>query len=85
MSKGDIHPMQKNMPAGDRHTFDRRITAIVALGSILAAGLVAVALAGSHPVRPDQAATHSTESPELRAAEIRAERSGVLSAYEILF
>jgi hypothetical protein len=84
MSKGDIHPMQMPIPAGDKQPFDRRITAIAVLGSILAAGLVAAALAGSNAARPDRAA-HSIEAPELRAAEIRAERSGVLSGYEILF
>jgi hypothetical protein len=53
------------------------------VGSILAAVLFTMALAGANSVQPRPAVDH-TEA-EQRALEMRLERSGVLLAYEIVF
>jgi hypothetical protein len=58
-----------------------RITAAM-VGSILAAVLFAMALAGANSVQP-RPAVDPTEAAEQRALEL--ERSGVLLAYEIVF
>jgi hypothetical protein len=54
------------------------------VGSILAAVLFAMALAGANSVQP-RPAVDPTEAAEQRALEMRLERSGVLLAYEIVF
>jgi hypothetical protein len=75
----DILPMHKTMFAVDRRAFDRWIRACVVIGSILAAGLVAIVLVGPNSMRPGHAVTQGS------AAEKPAERSGVLLEYRIVF
>jgi hypothetical protein len=53
------------------------------VGSILAAGLFAMALAGSNSVQP-RPAVDPTEAAQQRAVDMRLERSGVLLAYELV-
>jgi hypothetical protein len=50
------------------------------IGSILAAGIVAVALVGSSSVRPEEPATNDTKASV--AAEEQVQRSGVLLEYQ---
>jgi hypothetical protein len=54
-----------------------------AIGSILAAGIVATAFAESNPTRPDQAAMNSTEAPVV--VERQVERGGSMMGYQILW
>ena len=75
----DILPMHKTMFAVDRRAFDRWIRASVVIGSILAAGFVAMVLLGPNSVRLGHAVTQSS------GAEKPAERSGVLLEYRIVF
>jgi hypothetical protein len=73
--------MDKAMFPEHRPALARRITAAM-VGSILAAGLFAMALAGANSVQPRPVANPS-EAAEQSALEMRLERSGVLLAYEI--
>jgi hypothetical protein len=50
------------------------------IGSILAAGIVAVAVVGSSSVRPEETATNNTKASV--AAEEQVQRSGVLLEYQ---
>jgi hypothetical protein len=75
--------MDKTMFAEHRPALAWRITAAM-IGSILAAGLFAMALAGANSVQPRPPASPA-EAAEQRALEMRLERSGVLLAYEIAF
>jgi hypothetical protein len=83
MRRAGILPKYENVSAEHLRAVVRWINGCVVVGMILAAGLGAMALAGSNSVRSDSAA--STESAEYVAAEKRLERSGVLLAHEILF
>lgn len=74
--------MDKTMFAEHRPALAYSITAAM-VGSILAAVLCAMALAGANSVQP-RPAVDPTEA-EQRALEMRLERSGVLLAYEIVF
>jgi hypothetical protein len=74
--------MDKTMFAEHLPALARKITAAM-IGSILAAGLFAMALAGANSVQP-RPAVDPTEAAEQRALEMRLERSGVLLAYEIV-
>ena len=85
MTTFDLFPVHKNMSAEDQRAFDCWITAIAVIGSILGAGLVAVALVGPTSMRAGHAVIHDTKAPEFSAAETRAERSGVLLKYQIVF
>ena len=85
MTTLDILSMHENMSAEDQRAFDRWITAIAVIGSILGAGLVAMALVGPTSMRAGHAVIHDTKAPEFSTAETRAERSGVLLGYQIVF
>lgn len=85
MKSGGILLIYKNMSADHRRTFARWIKVSVVGASIVAAGFIAVALFGPASVRPGHAVAPSIEASGLSASEKRAERSGVLSAYPILF
>jgi hypothetical protein len=72
--------------AQDRRAFDRRIKqASAMIGSILAVGVVAMALAGAFPGRPGHTVAHDTVGSAVNAGEDRLERSGTLSELEILW
>jgi hypothetical protein len=88
MGTGTILPIKSTV--GQRVSAPRCEKTSAAAGSFLAAGLVAAALAlaavataGSHSVRPDEAAANGREASA--ALERRIERSGVLMGYEILW
>ena len=67
------------------HSFgDRWFTVRTVIGAVVAAMLIVIAVAGSHSVRPSQAAFHKTEATEVRAAPRPALRSGTLAAYQNL-
>src|SRR5437899_1828482 len=73
MRTSDILLIYKTMSAEDKRAFDRRIKASAVIGSILVAGLIAMALVGSNSVRRGHAITHSTNVPQFSAAEKRSE------------
>jgi hypothetical protein len=83
MRRAGILPKYENVSMEHLRAVVRWINGCVVVGMILAAGLGAMALAGSNSGRSDSAA--STECAEYVAAEKRLERSGVLLAHEILF
>jgi hypothetical protein len=79
-------PLFTHASAQDRRAFNRRIKeASAVIGSILAVGVVAMALAGAFPGRPDQAVTSDTVGSAVNAGEDRLERSGTLSELETLW
>jgi hypothetical protein len=72
-------PVYQPVSAENRRAFGRSIKAGAVIGSILAAGLVAIVLVGPNSMRPGHAVTQGS------AAEKPAERSGVLLEYRIVF
>jgi hypothetical protein len=82
MRKAGIVAIDENMSAEDLRRCVRCINACAVIAMIVAAGLGAMALSGGHSGRAEAA---SIESPEYKAAETRVERSGVLSAYQIVY
>jgi hypothetical protein len=56
---------------------------LVLIGLVLATELVSAP--GPNSARSDQTESDRTEAPELRALRLRAERSGGLTAYEVLW
>jgi hypothetical protein len=82
----DIRPMPTKRLEQDNRAFDRRVKqAGAVVGSILAVGVVAMALAGAFPGRPGQAVTNETEVSAVNAGENKVERAGVLLELETLW
>jgi hypothetical protein len=73
-------PRYEDTSAG---TLQGSIKAGLVICTILAACFGAIALAGGNSVRSDP--TESSEPAEYKAAEQRAERSGVFLAYQIAY
>jgi hypothetical protein len=84
MHKGGILRQYKDMSTEDRRTFDRWLKANVVIGSIIAAGLVAMALASSDALGPRSAIANDPASTGAQAAETRRTPTGPLSAYELM-
>ena len=53
MDKGYLLSWRKSMSSEDRRTFDRWLKGNATVGAIFAAGLVAMAVFGSHRTTPD--------------------------------
>jgi hypothetical protein len=82
----DILPNQTPISTADRQALAPRTKAIAAVSLIVAAGLIATSLIFSHAGRAGQATADGGDAgPELRAAEIRAERSGIWQHYELQY
>lgn len=89
MRKGDILRKLKTMPPEDRRVFDRWLKANAIFGLIFAAGIIAMALAGSYSAGPRHAATaNSTKASDVAAdfpaLKPRHGRTGVLSTNEVI-
>jgi hypothetical protein len=76
-------PMYEPVSAENGRAFGRSIKAGAVIGSILAAGLVAVTLLG--PTSPGHAVTAGAEASKVGATAKPAERSGVRLGYAIVF
>jgi hypothetical protein len=82
----DTLPNQTPISAEDRRALAPRTKAIAVVSLIVAAGLIATSLLFSHAGRAGQAiADGGDAAAELRAAEIRAERSGIWQHYELQY
>jgi hypothetical protein len=69
MSWDDIPRERKAMSEADRRAFDRWLKANAIAGVILAAGIIAMALAGSNSARPgNPMTTQQTNSPDIAIA-----------------
>ena len=80
----DILLMYKSMSAEHKRVLGRWIKASAVIGSVFAAGLVAMALLAPTSMRPGHAVTKA-EAHEFSAAEKGPERSGVLLGYQLVF
>jgi hypothetical protein len=68
MSWQDIPRERKAMSAADRRAFNRWLTANAIAGLILAAGIIAMAVAGSNSAGPRDAMMAATKSPDAAVA-----------------
>ena len=68
MSWDDIPRERKAMSATDRRAFNRWLTANAIAGLILAAGIIAMAVAGSNSAGPGDAMIARTKSPDAAMA-----------------
>jgi hypothetical protein len=85
MHKGDILLRHyKDMSAEDQRTFDRWLKANLVIGSIVAAGIVAMALAGSNALGPRSAVANDPVATGAQASETQRTPTGPLSAYELM-
>jgi hypothetical protein len=80
----DTLPNRTPISKEDRRALAPRTNAVAAVSLIVAAGLIATALLFSHAGRAGQAVA-GDQAPELRAAELRAERSGIWQHYELQY
>jgi hypothetical protein len=78
MHKGDIASSYRNMSAEDQRTFNRWLKVNMVVSSIFAAGLLAMALAGSDALGPRSAVAESTEFDIVRPAD------RIKSAHELM-
>ena len=78
-------PVYEPVSAENRRAFGRSIKAGAVIGSVLAAGLVAVTLLGPTSLRPGHAVTASTEASKVSAPAKPVERSGIRLGYAIVF
>jgi hypothetical protein len=70
MEKGKIVEQYRSMSAEDQRTFNRWVKANAAVGLIIAAGLIAMALIGANSERPrDPILAAGKPGPELSATE----------------
>jgi hypothetical protein len=83
MHKGDILRQYKDMSGEDQRTFDRWLKANLVIGSIIAAGIVAMALAGSNALGPRSAVANDPVTTA-QASETQRTPTGPLSAYELM-
>jgi hypothetical protein len=83
MGNAGFLPTHETKAAEHLRAIVRWINACIVVGTILAAGLGAMALAGGTPVTSGPAA--SGEPTEYTAADTRPERSGSLNAYKIVY
>ena len=67
MTKGEIHWFYKSMSADDQRTFDRWLKANLVIGSIVAGGLLAMALASGGALSPGTAAAKQTSAASMVA------------------
>lgn len=83
MGKGYIVRRYVTMSPDERQTFDRWLGRNAVLGLIIAAGLLAMALAGSTTVAPgNTAATTNASAPNVVASKKYDRRSGASSRHE---
>ena len=75
MKKGTIHRELKNMSPQDQRAFDRWLKENTIVGVIFAAGILAMALAGSNSAGPrDTVVANSTKASDVAASARRSER-----------
>jgi len=83
MGKGHIAFHYKRMSPEDQRTFDRWLKANAILGSILAAGIFVMALAGSRSVGPrDAAVASTTKASDVARSEQRGRQTGAVTTQE---
>jgi len=81
MGRSDIALNHKFMSPDDQRTFDRWLKANALFGLILAAGVVAMALAGSRSEGSrDATMANSKDAPGIAAAAARGRETGALSS-----
>jgi hypothetical protein len=86
MEQLDILPHRKPISAADHRALAPRTNVLAAVSLIVAAGLIALALLVSDAGRAGQTVVGAgDQQPELRAAERRAERSGIWQHYELQY
>ena len=83
MTKGQVLQQYRTMSAEDRHTFDRWLKANAVLGSIVAGGLFAMAMAGGSGFGPGQAVAQSAEASEISEAQTPSASNEPLSVHEL--
>jgi hypothetical protein len=85
MRKGDISLYYQRMSREDQRTFNRWLKANAILGLIFAAGIIAMALAGSRSVGPrDAAVANTSKASDVAVSAQRRKQTGVLSTHELV-
>ncbi len=84
MKKRDIL-LYKNMSPEEQRAYGRWLKAGAVVGLIFAAAIVAMALAESNVLGTSQASAKSTRAATVGATKERAERSGAITGYQIVF
>jgi hypothetical protein len=83
MTKGEMLAYYKTMSAADQRNFDRWLKANMVIGSIVAVGLLAMALAGAGANSLGPSSAIADPRPAV-ASPARSVQTGSLSAYELM-